>query len=130
MDKNTDVTAREVKTALERRFGERLAAVYVIGSRARGEHRPDSDLDVAVVLNDSATHARLLAAFGVHLVKTGDIGAPLGKFFNRVEHERLFAGYSGDAIDSGRTGELVAHAKSFLDAVRPLVKQRCTVNKR
>ena len=28
-----------------------LGAVYVFGSRARGEHRPDSDLDVAYVID-------------------------------------------------------------------------------
>ena len=41
---------RELKRRLERRFGDRLAAVYLFGSRARGDHRPDSDADVAVFL--------------------------------------------------------------------------------
>ena len=41
---------RELKQRLERRFGDRLAAVYLFGSRARGDHRPDSDADVAVFL--------------------------------------------------------------------------------
>lgn len=31
-------------------YGERLVAAYLFGSRARGDHRPDSDADVAVVL--------------------------------------------------------------------------------
>lgn len=29
----------------------RILAVYLYGSRVRGTHRPDSDLDVAVILN-------------------------------------------------------------------------------
>jgi predicted nucleotidyltransferase len=36
---------------LERRFGERFVALYLFGSRARGDHEPESDVDVAVVLD-------------------------------------------------------------------------------
>ncbi|CAN7488507.1 nucleotidyltransferase domain-containing protein [Bosea sp. LjRoot237] len=31
-------------------YGDRFVAAYLFGSRARGDHRPDSDADVAVVL--------------------------------------------------------------------------------
>lgn len=31
-------------------YGERFVAAYLFGSRARGDHRPDSDADIAVVL--------------------------------------------------------------------------------
>jgi predicted nucleotidyltransferase len=40
-----------LKRRLERRFGERFVAIYLFGSRARGDHEPDSDVDVAVVLD-------------------------------------------------------------------------------
>lgn len=33
-------------------YGSRLAGVYLFGSRARRDHRPDSDADVAVVLTE------------------------------------------------------------------------------
>jgi len=33
------------------RYGEHLKALYLFGSRARGQHRPDSDADVAVFLD-------------------------------------------------------------------------------
>jgi hypothetical protein len=33
-------------------YGERLRGVYLFGSRARGDHTPESDADVAVVLAD------------------------------------------------------------------------------
>jgi uncharacterized protein len=36
--------------AVRRVYGERLAGIYLFGSRARGDHRTDSDYDVAVVL--------------------------------------------------------------------------------
>ncbi|HEY1614357.1 MAG TPA: nucleotidyltransferase domain-containing protein [Rhizomicrobium sp.] len=52
IDAATDVLAQEIKTAVQNHFGAQLDAVYLFGSRARGEHRPDSDLDVAVVLRD------------------------------------------------------------------------------
>lgn len=42
----------ELKRRLQRRFGNRLAAVYLFGSRARGDHRPNSDADVAVFVRD------------------------------------------------------------------------------
>lgn len=43
----------DLKRRLTTRFGSRLAAVYLFGSRARGDHRPDSDADVAVFLRDA-----------------------------------------------------------------------------
>jgi predicted nucleotidyltransferase len=41
-------------TAVRRHYGERLAALYLFGSRARGDHKSDSDVDVAVVLAGGA----------------------------------------------------------------------------
>ncbi|MGH6899193.1 MAG: HEPN domain-containing protein [Geminicoccaceae bacterium] len=41
----------DLERRLERRFGERFVALYLFGSRARGDHEPDSDVDVAVVLD-------------------------------------------------------------------------------
>ena len=41
----------DLKRRLERRFGDRFVALYLFGSRARGDHEPDSDVDVAVILD-------------------------------------------------------------------------------
>lgn len=38
--------------AIRGAYGDRLAALYLFGSRARGDHEPHSDADVAVVLVD------------------------------------------------------------------------------
>jgi uncharacterized protein len=38
--------------AAQRHYGDRLKGLYLFGSRARGDFRPDSDADVAVVLED------------------------------------------------------------------------------
>lgn len=40
-----------IKTALTSVFGERLKGVLLFGSEARGEARPDSDIDVLVLLD-------------------------------------------------------------------------------
>jgi predicted nucleotidyltransferase len=42
---------RKLRAALEAAYGERLREVLLFGSRARGDHRPDSDFDVAVILD-------------------------------------------------------------------------------
>ena len=46
----------ELKRRLERRFGDRFVALYLFGSRARGDHDPDSDVDVAVILDQTPPH--------------------------------------------------------------------------
>lgn len=38
------------RSALEAAYGARIERVVLFGSRARGDHRPDSDYDVAVFL--------------------------------------------------------------------------------
>jgi predicted nucleotidyltransferase len=38
--------------AVRAHYGERLRGLYLFGSRARGDHTPDSDADIAVVLAD------------------------------------------------------------------------------
>lgn len=40
----------EVKAGLEDLYGDRLQGIYLYGSYARGDYRPDSDVDVLVVL--------------------------------------------------------------------------------
>src|SRR5437763_16826155 len=43
-----------IAAALRQAFGARLASALLFGSRARGDHRPDSDYDVAVFLESPA----------------------------------------------------------------------------
>lgn len=39
------------KKILIAKYGEHLKSLYLFGSRARGDHRPDSDADVAIFLD-------------------------------------------------------------------------------
>ncbi|MGC9319530.1 MAG: nucleotidyltransferase domain-containing protein [Armatimonadota bacterium] len=48
-----DEALRQLRARLEDLYGERLKGLYLFGSRARGDAEPDSDVDVAVVLDDS-----------------------------------------------------------------------------
>ena len=48
MDRTT--LLREIKTRLERAPGDRLAAVVLYGSEARGEARADSDIDIDLLV--------------------------------------------------------------------------------
>jgi len=51
LDPVTQVALASFKTLLAARYGEHLRSLYLFGSRARGEQRPDSDADVAVFLD-------------------------------------------------------------------------------
>ena len=43
---------KELKEGLIRIYGDRLKAVYLYGSYARGDYRPGSDVDVMILLKD------------------------------------------------------------------------------
>ena len=43
------------RTAVGEAYGDRLERVVLYGSRARGDHRPDSDYDIAVFIKDPGT---------------------------------------------------------------------------
>src|ERR1043165_10119011 len=47
-----DPKLARIAAALREAFGARLVSALLFGSRARGDHRPDSDYDVAVLLKD------------------------------------------------------------------------------
>lgn len=42
----------ELKQGLAKTYGDRLKAVYLFGSYARGDYSEDSDIDVMIVLSD------------------------------------------------------------------------------
>jgi len=49
-----DQALHDFVRTVQRVYGDRLKGIYLFGSRARGDHSPESDLDVAVILADGA----------------------------------------------------------------------------
>lgn len=64
------------------------------------------------------THSGLIAAFGLHLVKTGRLPVELGKTLNRASEVRLAADYTGDVIEPAQAQRMVEQAASFIAAIR------------
>jgi len=44
--------AAKARESLEQIYGRRLCGIYLYGSAARGQLRPDSDIDIAIVLDE------------------------------------------------------------------------------
>lgn len=49
---------KELKEGLVQIYGDKLKAVYLYGSYARGNAQPDSDLDVMIVLQDYRSYGK------------------------------------------------------------------------
>jgi len=58
MDEVTQAAVQEFKARLIQRYGKRLKGIYLFGSRARGDYRADSDVDLALFIEDIANPAR------------------------------------------------------------------------
>ena len=53
IDPATDPVLTRFRGALNEAYGARLERVVLYGSRARGDHKPDSDYDVAVFIKEA-----------------------------------------------------------------------------
>jgi predicted nucleotidyltransferase len=51
LDETTGWCCERLRDALRSRFGQGLASLVLYGSRARGTHRADSDIDVLIVID-------------------------------------------------------------------------------
>jgi uncharacterized protein len=51
-DPEADAILTRFRAALGEIYGDRLERAVLYGSRARGDHRPDSDYDIAVFIKD------------------------------------------------------------------------------
>ncbi|HAY23149.1 MAG TPA: hypothetical protein DCY27_13510 [Desulfobacterales bacterium] len=55
---------KELQDYLAKVYGERLRGVYLYGSYARGDFRPDSDIDVLIVLEGTANPGQEIDRIG------------------------------------------------------------------
>lgn len=53
IDPVTRGALRSFQAILAAKYGPHLRSLYLFGSRARGDHRPDSDIDIAVYLDEA-----------------------------------------------------------------------------
>lgn len=59
-EETVEAAIDEAVVGYRRVFGERLAQVWLFGSRAVGNHRPDSDVDLLAVLREEGPIGREL----------------------------------------------------------------------
>lgn len=87
-----DPILKRFRAALDALYGDRIERVVLYGSRARGDHREDSDYDIAVFIHDLTDRwdevRRIVAAEDEILRDTGAmisaIPFPAGAYRNRT----------------------------------------------
>lgn len=130
MELNVDAWMNELKSELLEEFGDRLVLLGLQGSRARGEARPDSDIDIVLVVDliDVSTlenYKKVLSRMQRADLACGFVGSPeiLAAWprydsFNLVMDTNLYYGSFGfmdtnytvsDAIDAARAGASVIY---------------------
>jgi predicted nucleotidyltransferase len=60
---------KKLSRTLKRLLGERLEAVYLYGSQARGDAQPDSDIDVLVVIKGDFNYFDMVKKVSRHTAK-------------------------------------------------------------
>ena len=79
MDKKVPAHIRklmhELKEGLAQIYGDKLKAVYLFGSYARGDARSDSDVDIMIVLNN-------YKSYGKEIDRTGELISSLSLEYN------------------------------------------------
>jgi predicted nucleotidyltransferase len=69
--------ASKVRSELEKLYGQRLRGVYLYGSAARDQLTQDSDIDIAIVLDEIPDR------FAEH-ERTGDLGSQISLEYNTL----------------------------------------------
>jgi uncharacterized protein (UPF0332 family) len=72
------------------------------------------------------THGGLIAAFSLHLIKSGRIPAQYGKSLRQVDQIRLIADYSDEEVDRGTGLSAIEQANQFIAAVDGYLRSTAT----
>lgn len=88
-----DPVLRRLKAELEALYGPRLKRALLYGSRARGDHQPDSDYDILVVLGgpiDYWTELKRLSGLSHDITwSTAGSGDTIVPSFKAVTQEQI-----------------------------------------
>jgi uncharacterized protein (UPF0332 family) len=68
------------------------------------------------------THSGLIAAFSLHLIKSGRIPLQYGKSLRQADQIRLIADYSDEEVDSETTVSTIEQANHFVEAIGRYLK--------
>ena len=60
MPSNIRKILKKLKKELMRIYGDQMHSILLYGSRARGDERPDSDIDILIVLKDEFNYSEML----------------------------------------------------------------------
>jgi len=60
MPSNVQKVLKKLKKELLHIYGEQLDSIILYGSRARGDERPDSDIDILIILKDDFNYSEML----------------------------------------------------------------------
>jgi uncharacterized protein (UPF0332 family) len=73
---------------------------------------------VPVDPNVARTHNGVIAAFGLHLVKTGQVGRQWGRTLNRAQEIRQVADYTSENVDMALASWVVEQSQRFIEEMR------------
>ena|ERR1043165_7421681 len=82
MPSNIQRIIEQFKRELIRIYGDQIHSILLYGSRARGDERPDSDIDILIVLKDEFNYSEMLK-------RSDDIAASLS-LENDIVISRVF----------------------------------------
>jgi uncharacterized protein len=94
---NRDAAIAEISARADALKARGVAAAYLFGSTARGEERPDSDLDVFVDIQPGAKFS-LLDLAGVHRILNEEIGRKVDVMTRESLHPKLRAEIEREAV--------------------------------
>ena len=60
MSSNIRKILKQLKKELMQIYGDQIHSILLYGSRARGDERPDSDIDILIVLKDEFDYSEML----------------------------------------------------------------------
>lgn len=64
------------------------------------------------------THNGVIAAFGLHLVKTGQVQPEWGRTLNRAQEIRQVADYTGESVDTELAAWVVEQSRAFIHTIQ------------